>query len=104
MFPMRPCLRAVLGCAGLVLAAPAFCQLIPLTQGLTPVPAPKPAGLEWRHPHGLLYFNTNIGSFKLVSNADDPSEGTLDFIFKGTVLISDMDPASRLVLNGNIRK
>ena len=76
----------------------------PLTAGLTPIPINKSPNLKFTQNHGTLFFNTNVGSFKLLGVNEIPVEGTLDMTFKGTVLISNLDKNSTILLNGNIRK
>jgi hypothetical protein len=103
MFLMRSCLPAVLGTlATLLLSSSAQAQLIPLEAELKPAVVPSP--FKWTIPHGVLFFNTNVGSFKIMGNDKAPAEGQLDFTFKGTVLFSDLDPNSVLKVSGNVRR
>ncbi len=64
----------------------------------------KPAGIQWKKEHARAFFNTNIGSFKLIATDQDPVEGTLDVVFRGTILISNLEPGSTVVVSGNVRK
>ncbi len=64
----------------------------------------KPTSIKWAKDHGRSFFNTNIGSFKLMATDETPAEGTLDMVFRGTLLISNLEPGSTLVVTGNVRK
>jgi hypothetical protein len=75
-----------------------------LKQALQARPIASPTGVKFTQKHGIINFNTNVGSFKLLASDPNKAEGTLDFTFKGTVLISDLDPGSTLVVSGNVRK
>jgi hypothetical protein len=93
---------------GAVLASlVASCALAQLGDLKTPLqfrPIVKPAGMKWMRPHGTAFFNTNVGSFKLMAADELPAEGTLDMAFRGTVLVSNLEPGSTIVVTGNVRK
>jgi hypothetical protein len=76
----------------------------PLNVGLTPATVAVPPGLMLKQKHTVLFFNTNVGSFKIMGSDKDEAEGQLDMSFSGTVLISDMDPKSVLLITGNVRQ
>jgi len=88
----------------LALTSIANCQSGPLAQGISAPQLPVPVGIKWGQQHSQLFYNANIGSFKILGNETTPAEGQLDMTFNGTVLISDMDPASKLVITGSVRK
>lgn len=96
-------MRFVLPAMLLCLSGAAFAE-IPITQALTPVPIKKSPNLRFTQNHGLAFFNTNVGSFKLLGINEVPVEGTLDITFKGTVLISNLDKDSTLIISGDVRK
>jgi hypothetical protein len=106
---MRSRLRKVLGAALLVsvaaLAAVGQAQTSDLQTPLTFRQVPPPAAnIKWAKPHARAYFNSNVGSFKLMANDEFATEGTLDMTFRGTLLVSNLEPGSTIVVSGNIRK
>jgi hypothetical protein len=104
MISMRPSLPKLFGAAlALVVTASAFGQS-PLDVPLAFRAISQPAGMKWVKPHGKAFFNTNVGSFKLLATDEDPAEGTLDIVFRGTLLISNLEPGSTLLVTGNVRK
>ncbi|MEZ0326647.1 MAG: hypothetical protein ACAH95_12145 [Fimbriimonas sp.] len=106
---MRSRLPKLLG-AALMVSLGALAALAPAQQGSslkTPLQikyVARPAGMKWSKDHARAFFNTNIGSFKIMANDETPTEGTLDMVFHGTVLLSNLEPGSTLVLTGNVRK
>lgn len=103
-------MRFHLPLVGLCLAAGALADtptaggLLPLNKGLAPITIPKPVGIKYVKQHGLIYFNTNVGSFKILGINEIPVEGTIDLEFKGTVLVSDLEPGSSIVVSPGIRR
>jgi len=49
-------------------------------------------------------FHTNVGSFKLLGSDPRLVEGKLEFNFKGTVLVSNLEKGSTVILGGDVRK
>lgn len=49
-------------------------------------------------------FETKVGSFKLLGSDPALVEGKLDFNFKGTVLISNLEAGSKVAVAGDVRK
>jgi len=49
-------------------------------------------------------FETKVGSFKLLGSDPALVEGKLDFNFKGTVLISNLEAGSKVSVGGDVRK
>jgi len=73
----------------------------------TPEAAPatlgKPVDLKNGNFNGVN-FHTNVGSFKLLGSDPNLVQGKLDFGFKGTVLISDLEEGSKVSVSGDVRK
>ncbi|HEY0867066.1 MAG TPA: hypothetical protein VGE01_06805 [Fimbriimonas sp.] len=44
-----------------------------------------------RANYGVMYFNTNVGSFKILGPGDDKAEGVVSFACNGSVLISGLE-------------
>jgi hypothetical protein len=51
--------------------------------GISPTPA--------RPEYGVMYFNTNVGSFKILGPGEDKAAGTISFACNGSVLISGLE-------------
>lgn len=84
-----------------LLASGAFSQLP--TQG-----KPDAVTSKTGKPFSTLYFQTNIGSFRLIGSQGfdtakrSPAEGRVEMVFSGTVLINDLN--GKVTTTGNIRK
>ncbi|HSI71801.1 MAG TPA: hypothetical protein VK934_01375 [Fimbriimonas sp.] len=101
---MHPCLPKLFGAASAIAVASSAVAQSPLDVPLQVRPVAPPVGMKWIKPHGKVFFNTNVGSFKLMATDENPAEGTLDMSFRGTLLISNLDPASTLIVTGNVRR
>jgi hypothetical protein len=97
-------MRFALPIALVCLCASAVAQQIPITSALPPREIQKNPGMKFVKDHAQFFFNTNVGSFKLLGVNEIPVEGTFDMSFKGTVLISNLDPQSTFMITGNVRK
>lgn len=51
-----------------------------------------------------LKFNTKVGSFKVLGTDEVLAQGTLKMSFKGTVMVSDLEPGGTVNFTGNVRK
>jgi hypothetical protein len=105
MVSMLSRLPKLLTAASLALiSACAFAQVAELQTPLAMRPVPAPKGMKLEQAHDRVFFNTNIGSFKLMGANEVPAEGILDMKFRGTLLVSNLEPGSTIVITGNIRK
>jgi hypothetical protein len=94
------CAVAILGLSALSLT-----QQSEARPGRTPAnTTPAPAGVQWTKAHQLAHFHTNVGSFKLLGVNEEPAEGVLEMSFKGTVLVSNLEPGGTVQVTGDVRK
>lgn len=54
--------------------------------------------------YGKVVFHTEVGSFKVLGSDPRLVDGKIEFSFKGTVLVSDLEPGSKLTVTGDVRK
>ena len=53
--------------------------------------------------YGLISFESQIGSFKLLPGGEIPAQGKLEFSGSGTFLVSRLKPGGTIKTTGNIR-
>jgi len=86
--------KTVVG-APAVTKAPANAGKVPAT---TAAKKPAPAA---KKGYGHIFFNTNIGSFKLLGGGEDKAEGAMAISFTGSLMISGLEGTA--VPSGNLR-
>lgn len=94
------CASLAVACAGVAFAW----QNAPAPTPAASIPASAIAQLPPPAPQDTLRIKTNVGSFKIVGKGPSMPSGRLEFAFKGTVLVSGLEPGSYLKTTGNVRR
>lgn len=76
----------------------------PAVTASTPKPSAPLTGNPIPKGAGVLNFETKIGSFKCLGSDAVPVQGMIDLKFSGTVLVSNLDPNSKMELSGTVHK
>lgn len=78
---------------------------------IQPAPPYKAPQMEKEGPfdpkssrYANLKFNTKVGSFKILGTDEVLAQGTLTMAFKGTVMVSDLEPGGKVSFSGDVRK